>query len=69
MSNTNPAGGLSWLAMNCAASTSCNAQVCARVARFSKRLKVGAEANASSRPTAVCISTSPRSALWSFKSS
>jgi hypothetical protein len=34
-----------------------------RVARFCRRLKVGAEAKAASLPTAVCISRSSPSAL------
>jgi hypothetical protein len=63
MSSTSSAGATLWLAMNCATSPSCGAQACAREARFSSRLKVGAEASNSSRPIAVCISTSPRSAL------
>jgi hypothetical protein len=46
------------LAMKFSTITSCIAQAAARLARFSSRHSVGAEASALSRSQAVCIRTS-----------
>jgi hypothetical protein len=48
--------------MNCSTITLCIAQAAARLARFSSRHSVGAEASALSRSSAVCINRSWRSA-------
>ena len=46
MSSTNSSGRSAWEAMNCLMSTPCSDHACARVARFSRRLNVGAEPSA-----------------------